>query len=289
MKFKCECGKEFENSQSFNGHKAGCRVHHLAKYGNLDLFNLRYSTVNKKAGKTRSKKAIKAKQDRLQQWLAEKHKCEHCGKVMTKKFGSGRFCSRACANARIHSDETIQKITKSVLKNLPEKEKRYCSICGKELYAIDNKHGLCADCLRHSDIGKKILHDMSSIACKGKCGGKRHGSGVGKHGWYQGYYCDSTYELVWTIYCLDHNIKFKRCRLVYEYYYKNKLYKYYPDYELSDGSLIEIKGYHNEVVDLKTASVKDRLIKVLYKKDLKEMFDYVKQNYQYKNLTDLYN
>lgn len=138
---------------------------------------------------------------------------------------------------------------------------------------------------RTAEEKKKI---SSTMKLNGKSGGIRTGSGRGHKGHYKGYYCDSTYELVWTIYCLDHNIQFKRCKLAYEYTYKNEKHKYYPDYEMSDGSLVEIKGYHNEVVDLKTASVKDRLIKVLYKKDLKEMFDYVEQNYQYTELTDLY-
>lgn len=121
-----------------------------------------------------------------------------------------------------------------------------------------------------------------------KIGGLRPNSGQGKKGHYKGLYCDSTYELVWTIYCLDHGIKFKRCQKTYTYSYKGEIHKYHPDYELEDGNLIEIKGYHNEVVDLKTASVTDVSIKVLYKKDLKEMFDYIKENYSYRQLTDLY-
>lgn len=30
---------------------------------------------------------------------------------MTKKFGSGRFCSRSCANTRKHSEETKSKLS----------------------------------------------------------------------------------------------------------------------------------------------------------------------------------
>ena len=51
----------------------------------------------------------KLKQMQLNIWLAEQHKCEHCGRVMTEKFGSGHFCSRACANSREFSEETKQK------------------------------------------------------------------------------------------------------------------------------------------------------------------------------------
>ena len=121
-------------------------------------------------------------------------------------------------------------------------------------------------------------------------GGLRIGSGRGKKGYYKGYYCDSTYELVYIIYNLDHNIVFNRCprTLYYEYLLDNKIKKYYPDFILPDGSLVEIKGYHDSIVDLKLASVKDRNIKILYEKDLKYAFDYVKATYNYSSLADLY-
>lgn len=35
--------------------------------------------------------------------------CERCGKPVYEKFGSGRFCSRACANSRIQDKETNTK------------------------------------------------------------------------------------------------------------------------------------------------------------------------------------
>ena len=35
MKYICECGKEFDNPQSFNGHKSHC-VFHLSKTGRLN-------------------------------------------------------------------------------------------------------------------------------------------------------------------------------------------------------------------------------------------------------------
>ena len=44
--------------------------------------------------------------------------CEKCGKLVTTNFGSGRFCSRSCANDRAHSEETKQKLSKSVKNNI---------------------------------------------------------------------------------------------------------------------------------------------------------------------------
>lgn len=120
------------------------------------------------------------------------------------------------------------------------------------------------------------------------CGGKRQGSGRGKKGWYKGFFCDSTYELVYVIYNIDNGIKFKKCDRIYTYQYKGETHKYYPDFELADGTIIETKGYHSEVVDIKAASVTDRPIKILYEKDLQYAFDWVKEHYTYNQLSDLY-
>ena len=121
-----------------------------------------------------------------------------------------------------------------------------------------------------------------------KCGGLRKNSGIGKKGWYKGIHCDSTYELVYVIYNLDHNIPFKRCTRVYEYEYKGKKHKYYPDFELEDGTIIEIKGYMNGQTYAKISSVHDKSIKILQEKDLEYAFKYVKNNYDYIKLEDLY-
>ena len=98
--FKCECGKEFEKSTSFNAHKSNCKAHYIAKYGSDEKWN----EVKAKRGNSTSKTlkiAFETKRlQELNQWLLEQHKCEKCGKVMTEKYGSGRFCSQSCANSK---------------------------------------------------------------------------------------------------------------------------------------------------------------------------------------------
>lgn len=42
--------------------------------------------------------------------------CEKCGKPMTELFGSGRFCSRGCANSHQRSKESREKI-RQIMKN----------------------------------------------------------------------------------------------------------------------------------------------------------------------------
>ena len=83
------------------------------------------------------------------------------------------------------------------------------------------------------------------------------------------------------------NIDIIRNKKFYLYEYDGKIRKYYPDF-LVNGSLIEIKGYYHEINDIKLQSVNDNDIRILYKDDLYFAFNYVKENYKYKNLTDLY-
>lgn len=54
---------------------------------------------------------------------------------------------------------------------------------------------------------------------------------------------DSLPELAVWVYCIDHGIDIKRCPCSFDYNFKDKVYKYFPDFEI-DGKLIEIKGDH---------------------------------------------
>jgi hypothetical protein len=58
-----------------------------------------------------------------------------CGKEHEGTFGSGKFCSRSCANKRNHSIETREKISRGT-KGLPawnkkrDKKIKGCKVCG---------------------------------------------------------------------------------------------------------------------------------------------------------------
>ena len=175
---------------------------------------------------------------------------------------------------------------------MSEEKKFICEFCGREFSSrVGNTlHQRC--CYMNPD---KVITGVSStpekeeerkrkisetMKANKKSGGLRKGSGRGKKGWYKGIQCDSTYELVWVIYNIDHCIQFKRnTTIYYEYEYKGKLHKYYPDFLMPDNSLVEIKGYHTEVVDIKLNSVSDRKINIYYYNDIKYMFDYIKDVY----------
>ena len=116
--YTCSCGKTFENSQGFNGHRTLCKDYQIKTFGEEHyLQNLeKQKEKTQKAQEQRKNNASQQKQQKIQQWVNEQHHCEKCGKLMTEKYGSGRFCSRYCANSKKHSQEDKDKIRLSLLK-----------------------------------------------------------------------------------------------------------------------------------------------------------------------------
>lgn len=108
--YVCICGKIFYKPNSFNAHKQHCKKHQIQKHGSLDFYiNHKKNQANKSAITNRKNTKIKNIQ-KINAWISEQHKCEKCGKIMAEKFGSGKFCSRSCANTRIKSNESKQKL-----------------------------------------------------------------------------------------------------------------------------------------------------------------------------------
>lgn len=113
---------------------------------------------------------------------------------------------------------------------------------------------------------------------KKKLGGYRKGSGRGKKGYYKGYWCDSSWELAWVIYNLDHNIYFKRNWKKFEYLFENEIHSYIPDFIINENEYIEIKGFMTDKSKAKIEQFPHK-IKIMDKKTLKPIFEYVETKY----------
>ena len=108
-------------------------------------------------------------------------------------------------------------------------------------------------------------------------GGCRRGAGRGKSGIYSGYDFDSTWELAWIMFNLDHRIPFERNREGFTYTYMGKARRYYPDFKQGE-IFVEIKGYWTPQVEHKLAAV-DRPIVVLTKREIQPFLTYAIQTY----------
>ena len=223
-------------------------------------------------------------------------KCKNCGKIFTvieeeTKFpikGDKYFCCRSCANTRHHSEETKLKISEGVKNSEiyqennkigiikhshPYNKIHFCRNCGKQINKyIYSSYKYCSDICKNEYISKHT-------------GGYRKGSGIGKHGWYKEFYCDSTWELAFLIYHLDHNLYIERCKEYRKYTINNKEHIYIPDFITNEG-IIEIKGYKTKESEAKRLQNPD--IKCIYKEDIKKYIEYVKKQYNINNIQDLY-
>lgn len=303
--YQCLCGQEFTTPNKFNAHKRNCEIHLRNKYGDrYEDFIAEWcrKCEASSSGKIAHAKAVAKREAELARWVSEQHTCEKCGVLMTQKFGPGRFCSRKCSNSRKFTEETNQKkreAAKLYTQEHPEalsrkylldaqkmrleydKNPNSCKICGKNIPYNFRYRGSCSsECLQK--LRSQQAKDNIAV------GGYREGSGIGKHGYYKGYKCDSTYELAYVIYNLDHGIEFERFTDYYLYIAEDdSIHKYYPDF-IQDGYVIEIKGYMNENVYRKISVVSDYPVKLLRYPEIKPMIDYVQNRYNIKDISELY-
>lgn len=209
------------------------------------------------------------------------YKCAFCNKEYSK-FGIDTHIWRMHGNGKNHDpnigyEKKNRKVwNKGLTKENDERVKKGCLKFSENLKSGKTIPGF---------LNKK--HNDKTILKLKKTGGIRKGSGRGKSGWYKGYWCDSTWELAYVIYNLDHNIKFKRNNKGFEYQYKNKKHKYYPDFVLEDNTYIEIKGYLTEQNIEKIKQFKNNLI-VINKNNIFFYINYVKIKYNINKIFMLY-
>ena len=148
--------------------------------------------------------------------------CEKCGKPVYEKFGSGRFCSRSCANSHAQT-EAMNESRRLKLKKTPD---YFCSNCGIKLFK-KNSSGYCRKCyyklVPYSEERKKKQSD----AMKGKTRWNIHRN--------QQSYAEKFFENVLT----NNNIEFKR---EFQVAKDSDYHCYYLDFLVSDKFDLEIDG-----------------------------------------------
>ena len=198
--------------------------------------------------------------------------------MITEKIGSGRFCSRSCANSRSMTLQVKEKISNSAKNNIKvhksNMHNKVCVICGKSFLSKNNRKTCSNECYH------KLLSKCSSDSVK------QHGGNLNpnpnkncKTGTYKGLHYDSSWELAFILYNMDNNIPIERNKERFEYYFQNKKHFYYPDFKIN-GEYYEIKNYQTPIVSAKIAQFPKHLVlHTLYKKDIKHCIDYCISKY----------
>lgn len=249
--YKCICGKEFNKPASFNGHKSHCKIHLGERYNEIQNKQKQGS----KKGGTITQQIYKAKTlKKKQQWIEEQHQCEYCGKIMTEKYASGRFCNRSCSNS-FTSNQNREEKNRKISESIKNKEtsnyipKVICKQCGQLFSAF--KADTCPECRKRTP--EEIKRIMSN---KGK---QRYLEG--KTGWKHGsHYLKNKYEIQ-----IAELLDLNGIQYVDEVPIKTSLLgvdicgAYYPDF-LIDGYIdLEIDGnYHEFEEQLEKDRIRDQ-------------------------------
>lgn len=129
----------------------------------------------------------------------------------------------------------------------------------------------------HSEKAKRKISETAKK--NGKSGGYRKGSGRGKEGWYKGYFCDSSWELAYVIYNLEHGITFERNTKQFEYFFEDRKHLYMPDWKVDD-TYVEIKGFWSSQWQAKLNQFpKTEKLKIIGKNEIKPYLEYVVNKY----------
>lgn len=142
---------------------------------------------------------------------------------------------------------------------------------------------------RSLETRNKISAGIKLAYAEGRLGTRLHRLKHDRNyfGTYKGFECDSSYELAFVIYNLDHGIAFERNYNSFEYFFEGQLHKYFPDFKTKDG-YIEIKG---RITDKDLAKwrdfPKDLSLSILDSAKIQPFVAYCKQTYG-ENFIELY-
>ena len=263
-KYICKyCSKEFETSVKLGGHVSRCSMNPNSKQ------------VYKKVGQKNAEHA---------QINIYDIQCPVCGKYKQIRMSLNTYikskytktCSNECAHKLTIQNTDIEKRNKNISNGVKKYVQTHitttykkCRYCGKIFIKQERgKSDYCSvECMKSARFEK-----LSHAAKKREFGGY-HENSIKKyhHGNYKGIHYDSSWELAYIIYCLDHNIDIKRCDIVRYYEINGVRKRYFPDF-IVNNEIIEIKGFYNNVSKIKAEQNPD--IKILLENDMKIYIDY---------------
>lgn len=261
--YKCECGREFKSSTSLNSHFRFCKIH-------IPI------------DKTISNSIYKISENL--------YKCE-CG----KEFNNYQSLNAHLSHCKIHCNLFGREV------KLRPHEINH-TMCGWEKFSDEEKHIIydkvkqtlkskyksgdlvpywSNDNFDKTESRKKLSNSISKLREEGKTYCR------GSMGYYNGIHCDSSWELAYLIYCLEHNIQIKRCNIRFNYEYNGEQHIYTPDFIINESELIEIKGFKDKRWKEKKKCCLLNNIKIINKENIKPYIKYVKEKYS-KNFIRLY-
>lgn len=264
--FICQfCGRQFDFKSAYTQHE---KYHCQLNPNRQKVNQIKFYTKHKKASCKLCGKLFD---------VANLHRHEvSCGKVDNQRHVSHdglncEFCGKLCKNKNSLAQHEIR------CRENPERKDfnnlaLFVNQESSEAKAI--RYKACQETLRTRIASGEVNYD-NNIRTKYK------------FGTYCGYHCDSSWELAFVIYNLDHNIKFVRNTERFPYIHKGSIHYYYPDFIIQD-TYYEIKSYFDDRVQAKCeAFPKDKSLVILDQSKIQIYLSYCEKTYG-KDFTTLY-
>lgn len=221
----------------------------------------------------------------------KEHLCDYgCGRKATCQLKNGKWCCsksvNGCPEMRRKNGEGVKNYCKTHKRASSHGMKGKTAWNKGKTAKTDERVAIIGAKNKVAMLGKS--HPQSEeTRCKiskamkeNGSGGLRRGSGRGRKGWYKGYYCDSTWELAYIIYNLEHNIPFRRNTKSFDYVFNGENKKYYPDFLLETGEYVEVKGYYTKQFSAKIEQFPKETSLLIYDKSaIKPFIDYAVKKY----------
>lgn len=204
--------------------------------------------------------------------------CKYCGKICKNKNSLAQHECRCKENPnRIkidgnhYSHQAWNKgLTKETDERIAKLGKTYSERAKAGLYSWEH--------CKHTEATKEKIRQQKLELCA-KQGTNLCGKGL--RGYYKGFYCQSSWELAYVIYQLEHNIDIKRNTKGFKYTLDGIERSYFPDfYEVATNTYIEIKGYYDRKTKEKEKQFpKNEKLIIFREKEMKPILDYVISKY----------
>lgn len=225
--YKCpDCPNEYKKKQAYVSHRRHCKLRQRG-LTHWDLLSQEHKDAFQESAYNRSPMPL----------------CAVCGKPLKNR--QAKYCDRECYRLKKrpstpHSEETKRKIARGLRAFVgePKVTTISCLGCGKIFQKKFKNAKFCSRGCSASVNNRK----RAGIKQRWKSGGYREGSGRSKSGWYEGLFCNSTYELIFVAFNLERGLTVRRCECILEYTFDGKIRNYHPDFEIN-GDIYEVKGF----------------------------------------------
>lgn len=260
-----DCGASYDNRNSYNGHRTrkhptGGRV--VCCIITKKLLTLAQFEANGKRTKN----------------------CVCCGRLFVGDGAAAKFCSRSCGAVVNNKSKTgprtfsekWKRQAMSVLKaNLERGFQKICVTCKSDFVAGSVAARYCSKACRPSTRSGRPV------------GGCRDRSGRSKYGYFEGIWCQSTYEMAFVWKCLSEGKSIARNTEGFPYLNdKGQDRMFYPDF-LVDGQYYEVKGWMTENVQRKISAFPHDII-LLIGDDILNIVKAAQQHFGTKDLASVY-